>query len=86
MTKSVQIETFYWKGQLRYRCPLNWESGARCEFDTHDLVEMKKHIGTGHTRSAGLKTEIYPKDSSEKDFTTTHDPEFENVKFMDDKL
>lgn len=45
----VGVETFHWKGQLRYRCPLFWESGAKCSYDTPDLNELKKHmVKSGH--------------------------------------
>jgi hypothetical protein len=78
----VEIKSFYWKGQLRYECPMKWESGAQCEFNTHDLDNMKAHIRAGHSRIGGLKHEI--KAQLEKDFNTNIDPQFEQVKFMDE--
>jgi len=44
-------EIFYWKGQKRYRCPLRWESGARCEYDTYNLEYMREHVAGPHTYS-----------------------------------
>lgn len=49
----ANIETFYWKGQKRYRCPLDWESGAKCAFNTPDHSALIEHMAKGgHTREA----------------------------------
>lgn len=82
MPKTVQIETFYWKGQARYKCPLHWESGAKCEYDSHDLAELRAHMSCGHTRTAGLKVESQPKSES-VDFST-HDSAFESARFKEE--
>lgn len=51
------LEVFYWRGQKRYRCPRAWESGARCEYDTYDLTEMRQHLRSPHTRSGAFPKE-----------------------------
>lgn len=48
---SDTIEQFYWKGQLRFRCPKQWESGAQCEYNTYDLEALHAHIASPHSRS-----------------------------------
>lgn len=50
--QQPQIETFEWKGQVRYRCPLRWEGGnAPCQYDTADLEVLKQHMRMPHTHS-----------------------------------
>ena len=44
------LEFFMWKGQKRWKCPMTWESGDRCAFDTHDLDAMREHMTQPHTR------------------------------------
>ena len=46
--KDSDIETFLWRGQMRYKCPLHWESGTRCEFNTFSLDELRKHMAQGN--------------------------------------
>ena len=46
-----QTETFIWKGQTRYKCGGRWESGAPCEFDTHDMDLLAKHRAEPHMRA-----------------------------------
>ncbi len=55
MPDTPEIETFIWKGQTRYRCPLNWESGAPCSFDTHEMLALVDHMRGPHTREAHLQ-------------------------------
>lgn len=82
----VNIETFYWKGQLRYKCPLKWESGAQCEYDTYDQNVLRAHMASPHTRTVGLKIETQTDIQAGKTFTKESDPEFESVRFMDTEI
>lgn len=52
------IETFYWKGQLRYKCNRVWESGAPCEYDTHDLETLQIHVSKPHNRSGERESKV----------------------------
>ena len=45
------FEIFFWKGQQRYRCNQKWESGTKCEFNTHELEDLLRHVRQPHTRS-----------------------------------
>ncbi len=54
------LEVIFWKGQKRYRCPRKWESGAECEYDTHDLTMMAEHMRGPHTRD-GKPAQSLPK-------------------------
>jgi hypothetical protein len=83
---SVEIETFHWKGQLRYKCPLKWSTGAPCQYDTYDVELLKKHMVSDHTRPNGLEVPVTPQslaDQPTQDFNKTPDPEFEFVKFKE---
>lgn len=42
------LEVFYWCGQMRYRCPIIWESGKRCDYDTYELEQMRHHMNGSH--------------------------------------
>jgi hypothetical protein len=44
------FETFKWKGQTRYKCGGMWESGAPCQFDTHDKNAIIAHMSAPHIR------------------------------------
>lgn len=48
---GLPFEVFHWKGQTRYKCPLSWDSGAPCAFDTFELNEMYKHLQEPHNRT-----------------------------------
>jgi hypothetical protein len=84
---QVEIQTYYWKGQLRYKCPLKWPgSETPCEYDTYDQDQLKKHMVSDHKRPDGLNVEVKPQDLADQH--QHHDdsppnPEFEFVKFND---
>lgn len=50
-----EIEVTYWKGQARYHCPLKWESGAACTWDTYDPQLLSAHMAQPHTRDGKAK-------------------------------
>ena len=52
-----KIETFLWKGQLRYRCPLKWESGDPCAYDTYDQQLLREHMRNPHSRTGKTSRE-----------------------------
>lgn len=54
--REGDIPIFFWCGQKRYRCPLIWESGAACDYDTYDIDAMRDHIGQPHTASGKPRT------------------------------
>src|ERR1035441_4757717 len=59
------LDVFWWSGQKRYKCPLSWESGERCAYDTYDLSEMRKHISKApHSLSGKLPTQTQRRTSS----------------------
>lgn len=63
--REGDIEVFYWCGQKRYRCPLSWESGAKCSYDTYDLEALKGHLSqphnaTGEQRKTNTRTVVSP--------------------------
>lgn len=78
--EQTEFETFHWLGQLRYKCNRLWESGAHCEYDHHDLDQIRKHAASPHGRavinSPLTSTAPVPQNVSEKPA-----PEFENIKF-----
>lgn len=87
------LEVTLWKGQKRYHCPKKWESGAACEYDTHDLTLMAEHMRGPHTRD-GKPPQATPKfvspilDASGKQIIRevpsqdeTVSPEFEQYRF-----
>lgn len=43
------LEYFFWKGQKRYRCPIVWEGGNRCEWDHPNLTDVWEHMRAPHT-------------------------------------
>jgi hypothetical protein len=47
----AEIQTVVWKGQKRYLCPLLWESGAACEYDSYELSQLRDHMKAPHTAS-----------------------------------
>ena len=85
-----EIESFFWKGQKRYRCPLNWESGAKCHFDTNSLDELHKHMAKGNHQRLVVKDPNAPiqvsalSHADEPPAELPVDPEFEDLSFNDD--
>jgi hypothetical protein len=55
-----QIETFIWKGQTRYKCPENWESGAKCEYNCASMDQLVAHMKSPHLRAAPVTTPPQP--------------------------
>lgn len=53
--REGDIEIYYWCGQKRYRCPLKWESGAKCAYDTYDIDALREHISVPHTANGKPK-------------------------------
>ena len=51
MPDPLEIETFTYAGQTRYKCPLVWESGKKCAYDTYDVGLLRDHMRTAHTYS-----------------------------------
>jgi hypothetical protein len=49
------LRVFHFRGQLRYRCPLKWESGDDCVYDTHDLEALKEHMSAPHNRTGKVE-------------------------------
>ena len=45
------FESFFWRGQERFRCNQKWENGTPCLFDTYDMETMIEHIACPHNRS-----------------------------------
>lgn len=56
------LEFFLWKGQKRWKCPLKWEGGAACSFDSYDLGAMRDHMTIPHTQDGkpSERTEVSP--------------------------
>jgi hypothetical protein len=83
-----QIEMFMWKGQKRYRCPLNWESGAKCMYDTYSIEELHQHmLKGGHSRLVQKDPNASMQVSSLSHSETTSlpvDEEFKNIEFQPD--
>ena len=84
--QRIDIETFIWKGQTRYRCPLYWESGAKCMFDTHEVELLKAHMTKqGHSREVASAPRSAPtlpvSTESHTTVTPTVDEEFKDVEF-----
>lgn len=77
----TNVEVFHWRGQTRYRCPLFWESGAKCMYDTHSVTELRAHMTKGnHKRAVEVpQTEKIPETIISEPVAT----EFENLKFKD---
>jgi len=76
-------------GQLRYRCPMHWESGERCVWDTHDLDTMRKHVKEPHTMTGkaamAIKKVSKILDSDGKPFAIDETlPENEDVHFAEE--
>jgi hypothetical protein len=80
------IETFIWRGQTRYKCPRSWASGAKCEFNSHSLELLHKHIASPHGQLSGVKGEFGITGTSKSDVKVPQEvePEFKDVKFADE--
>lgn len=82
-TPMPEIETFTWRGQTRYKCPLNWESGAKCQYNTAAREELVQHMAKGgHTREAH-KNVVENTAPSAHITTEPVKPEFEKLQFAD---
>jgi len=82
----ANIETFYWKGQKRYRCPLNWESGAKCSFNTPDRTALIEHMAKGgHTREAH-KNVVETSASEFSPVLSAETHEFTGLKFAEESV
>jgi len=53
-----EVKVFFWKRQKRYRCPLVWEGGAACEFDTYDVEMLGQHMIEPHTFSGKIPRNV----------------------------
>lgn len=85
---KTEIESFFWKGQKRYRCPLNWESGAKCHFDTNSLDELHKHMAKGNHQRLVVKDPNAPIQVSalshaDEPPVLPVDPQFEDLSYSD---
>jgi len=47
-----QLETFLWRGQLRYKCPAMVGPDTPCEFDSYSANLILKHMQSTHTAEA----------------------------------
>jgi hypothetical protein len=87
---SDLFEQRLWKNQTRYSCNQFWESGTKCEFDTHSMELMEDHIRTPHTYSGKpLKTSrqrVSPiLDSDGNQIVHTEpSPEFQDYQFKEE--
>src|ERR1035441_6677021 len=84
------LDVFYFAGQKRYKCPLNWESGERCAYDTYDLSDMRKHIGRApHSMSGKSPTQVlrrvsYLVDGEGKPIVVEENLELKDVHFAEE--
>ena len=84
------FEVFLWNGQRRYRCPLSWESGEPCAYDSYDLEVMRQHVRESHNRSGkAVKRRapspvIYDADGRPVTLGARPDRGFEDVRFKDE--
>lgn len=77
------IATFHWRGQLRYRCPLKWESGAECEYDSHSMQDLHSHMRTPHNYSGKvIKTAAPSSHPLEHPHETV--PDDKDIRFRED--
>lgn len=88
VTKSG-YEEFMFLGQLRYRCPLAWESSEPCAYDTYDLEVMHRHVREAHNRTGKPMKQHAPTpsmlyDANGKPVTFGSQPCFENVEFKEE--
>lgn len=67
------LETFYARGQLRYKCPAIWppavpgEGGRPCEFDSYSPEKVIKHMETTHGTKAEAEATRFNLFESEPD-------------------